>query len=125
MKIDLQETYRAPYSSSFTKILLKNCNCYRSISAHDDGRGKAIKSPVMFNKQRVNGSFCSIVSEISTIIFSYNYFIAGISHLYENKIKTIFQFRKLKPEEIIKKSFRLHILKEFLKGEKLLVLLLR
>ena len=79
-KIDPQEIYSAQYSSSFTKILIEPCNCYRFIPADSDGKSQAIKTQVIFNKQRVNGSFCSIVSKISTIIFSYNYIIAGMSH---------------------------------------------
>ena len=65
MKIDLQETYRASYSSSFTKILIEDCNCYRFIPSNDNSKTQAMKSQVIFNKQRVNGSFCGIVSDIS------------------------------------------------------------
>ena len=82
-KIDPQEIYSPQYSSSFTKILIEPCNCYRFIPADGDGKSQAIKSQVIFNKQRVNGSFCSIVSKISTIIFSYNYIIAGMSHYHK------------------------------------------
>ena len=76
-KMDRQEIYSAPYSSRLTKILIENCNCYRFIPADNARRSQAIKSQVIFDKQRVKGSFCSVVSKISSGILAYNYFIVG------------------------------------------------
>ena len=49
------------------RILIKDCDCYRSLDDDKLGTNKSTTTEVQFNNRRVSGSFCSPVRKNSRI----------------------------------------------------------